>query len=364
MQKISERHLVSPFLVFYLVHSMQVGIGVLGFQRIVAKSAENDAWISIIIGGIGIHVLIWMIYKIMEKSNGDITDVHRTIFGKWIGGLLSFMLIVYFILLAITVLRTYIEVVQVWVFPEMRTWAFSLMFLFLIYYIVIGGFRTVTGIAFIGVVFPFYIILSFVFPMQYSIFENLFPIMDHSVKEILVSAKDLTLSVLGFELLLMYYPFIKDPKKSQKWAHLGNMVTIIIYLIAMIVSLTYFALEQLETHIWASITMLKIVQLPFVERVEFIAISSWLLIILPNVCIPIWAASRGAKRLFKKKQHSLLIAILILTFLVTIQFKTRTQINTFIDMTAQIGFYLIYGYIPALFAISFFYHKWKGRKLS
>lgn len=343
---------------------MQFGVGVLGFQRIVAKSAENDAWISVIIGGLGIHILIWMIYKIMEKGNGDITDVHRTIFGRWVGGFLSSLLIIYFILLAITITRTYLEVVQVWVFPGMRTWTFSLIFLFLIYYIVIGGFRTVTGIAFLGVILPFYLILSYLYPLKFSFFGNLLPIMDHSVKEMIVSAKDLTLSILGFELLLMYYPFIKNPEKSQKWAHLGNLYTVLLYLVSMIVSLAYFSLEQLQKNIWASITMLKIVQLPFVERVEYIAIATWIVIILPNVCIAIWAASRGAKRLFKKKQRNLLIGILLLCFFVIIQFKTRTQINMLNDMTAQIGFYLIYGYIPILFLISFFYNKWKVRNVS
>lgn len=86
LQKIREPFLVSHFIVFFLIHSMQLGVGVLGFQRIVAKSAEQDAWISIVIAGLGVHVLIWMIYKILDKSGGDVTDVHREIFGKWIGG--------------------------------------------------------------------------------------------------------------------------------------------------------------------------------------------------------------------------------------------------------------------------------------
>lgn len=79
---------------------MQLGVGVLGFQRIVAKSAEQDAWISIVIAGLGVHVLIWMIYKILDKSGGDVTDVHREIFGKWIGGVfyLSTHIIFHFII--------------------------------------------------------------------------------------------------------------------------------------------------------------------------------------------------------------------------------------------------------------------------
>jgi spore germination protein (amino acid permease) len=343
---------------------MQVGVGILGFQRVVAKSSGNDAWIAILIGGMGVHVLIWMIYKILDKQEGDITDVHRTIFGKWLGGAMSLILILYFILLAITVLRTYIEIIQVWVFPEFKTWVFTLFFLFLVFYIINGGFRAVAGIAFLGVVIPSYLVLGFVFPFEYSFFQNLLPIWNHSVTEILVSSKDLTLSILGFELLLIYYPYIKNPKKSQKWAHLGNSMTIVLYLLAMVVSLTYFSQEQLERHIWSTLTMLKIVELPFVERVEYISISSWILIILPNVCITVWAASRVAKRVFNKRQRSLLLFILLFMLVATSLFETRLQIDTLNNIISKTGFLLIYAYIPFLYITSTIYYKWKERKAS
>ncbi|MFD1738978.1 GerAB/ArcD/ProY family transporter [Bacillus salitolerans] len=364
MQKIRESLLISPFMVFYLVHSMQVGVGLLGFQRIVAESAENDAWISVIVGGMGVHILIWMMYKILQKGQGDITDIHRTIFGKWIGGFLSLLLVFYFILLAATVLRTYIEIIQVWVFPGFKTGVFGLVFLFLVFYIINGGFRAVAGIALLGVILPAYLILTFLFPLEYSFFENLLPVMDHSIKEILISAKSLTLSILGFELLLMYYPFIKEKEKSQKYAQLGAMFTIFIYLVAMVVCLVYFSVEQLERTIWASLTVLKIAELPFVERIEYIGIASWILVILPNVCITIWAASRGAKRIFHMRQRILLVVVLALTYLAVVIPNTREHINMLNEYTSQIGFYVIYAYIPLMFVITLIYDKMKGNQSS
>ncbi|MBM6617046.1 GerAB/ArcD/ProY family transporter [Bacillus suaedaesalsae] len=362
MKNIPETSLVSSFLVFYLVHSMQIGVGILGFQRIVAKTSGNDAWIAILVAGIGIHVLIWMIYKIFATQHGDITDVHRAIFGKWIGGALSSLIIIYCILLGITLLRTYIEIIQVWVFPEFNAMIFSVFFLALVFYIINGGFRAVTGIAFFGVVLPFYIVLAFLFPIKFSFFQNLFPILDHSIKDIAMAAKGSTLSFIGFEMLLIYYPFIKDAGKSQKWAHMGNVLTILLYLIAMIVSIGFFSQEQLERNIWATISMLKIAELPFVERIEYIAISSWILIILPNICIALWGASRVAKRVFNKRQRVFLLLFLAITALLTTYIDTRTQIDMLNNITAQIGFYFIYGYIPFLFVISIIRSKWKEKK--
>jgi spore germination protein AB len=359
---IPDRLKISPFFSFYLVQAIQIGVGILGFQRLLAKSVGNDAWISIILGGLGVHVVIWMMYKILGKQEGDITDVHRTLFGKWIGSALSIFLIIYLCLLTITILRSYIEVVQVWVFPGIRVSLFSIVILIIVFYIVNGGLRTVTGIAVLGVVLPGYLLFSLFYPLKYANFINLLPVFDHSAIELLKSSKQITLSILGFETLFFYYPFFKEAKKSQKWAHLGSASTIIIYLAVMVVSIAYFSEEQINRNIWATLTMLKIVQLPFVERIEYVAISSWLFVILPNLCLAMWSASRGVKRVFNRRQRPLLIVLLLLVYLGLCFLKTREQIDMVSNVTSEIGFYLIYGYIPFLFLFSSIFYRMKGRK--
>ncbi|WP_066056815.1 GerAB/ArcD/ProY family transporter [Robertmurraya korlensis] len=362
MTRIPERLKVSPFFAFYLVQAIQIGVGILGFQRLLTKAAGNDAWISILFAGIGVHVIIWMTYKILDKQEGDITDVHKILFGKWIGAALSLLLIMYLSLLSITILRTYIEVVQVWIFPGIRISLFSASILIIVFYVVNGGLRTVTGMAVLGVILPAYLLFSLFYPLKYSFFENLLPIFDHSILEILQSTKQVTLSILGFETLLFYYPFLKEARKSQKWAHLGSASTIFVYLAVMVVSTAYFSEEQLMRNIWATLTMLKIVELPFVERVEYVAISSWLFVILPNICLAIWAASRGLKRILNKKQRPMVVLLLIFVCVVSCTLRTREQVDMLNNYTAQIGFFLIYGYIPFLFLFSTVYYRIKGRK--
>lgn len=362
MTNIPDRLKVSPFFSFYLVQAIQIGVGILGFQRLLTKAVGNDAWISIILGGIGVHVVIWMMYKILEKQDGDITDVNRTLFGKWIGSTFSILLILYFSLLTLTIMRSYIEVVQVWMFPGIRISLFSISILIIVFYVVNGGLRTVTGMAVLGVVLPGYLLFSLFYPLKYAFFENLLPILNHSPLDIVKSSKQITLSLLGFETLLFYYPFFKEPKKSQKWAHLGAASTILIYLAVMIVSTAYFSEEQLLRNIWATLTMLKIVQLPFVERVEYVAISSWLFVIFPNLCLAMWSASRGAKRVFNLKQRPLLIILLLLVWVGSSLLKTREQIDMISNFFAQIGFYIIYGYIPFVFVFSIIFYRLKGRK--
>lgn len=340
---------ISPFLIFFVLNKMQIGIGVLGFQRIIAKSAGYDAWISIILMGIGIHIIIWMMLKMLSMAGGDFLSIHTFIFGKKISKMIGSLFILYFSLLCVAILRNYIEIIQVWMFPEMKTFWFAFVFLLLVLYIVYGGFRTVAGAAFFGVVLPLYIVVIFLFTIPFADFTNLLPVFDHSIKEILISTKSMSLTVMGFEVLLFVYPFIKSPEKSKKWAHLSILFTSILCLYLAILTFAYFPEDQLQKNIWSTLTMWKIIEMPFVERFEYIGIANWAIIILPNICIALWCASRLTKQIFSIKQRKSLPFIAVIILVGTSFLLTRNHINILLDWVGQIGFYFNFVYIPMLF---------------
>jgi spore germination protein AB len=363
-QPVPERLQISPFLVLYLIMSMQIGIGVLGYQRIIAESAGYDAWISVLGAGLSIHIIIWMIYKICGTVEGDIVTANAYVFGKKIGNLISTLFIVYLIIFALAVLRTFIEVIQVWMFPELKIFWFSLVFLLLSVYIVFGGFRTVTGIAFFCIVLPSYLLLTFSFALKFADFRNLFPVFDHSVKDLVTSAYKMSLTYIGFEIPIFFYPFIKDAPKSQKWAHLGVFLTTIIYTILAIITFSYFSEAQLAKSIWATLEMWKIVSMPFVERFEYIGIANWNLIVLPNICISLWASSMILKRAFKLRQRKGVVILAIVCLIAINFFDTRAKINFLNDWTGRIGFGVTYLYIPFLFIATKIAKKVKSKNES
>jgi uncharacterized membrane protein len=180
--------------------------------------------------------------------------------------------------------------------------------------------------------------------------------------EIMKACKKMTLNYLGFELLLIYYPFIKNREKSQKWAHLGAVFTMAIYLVSIIVSLAYYHQDQLKDVIWATLTLWKIVDLPFIERFEYIGISVWLFMVLPNVCIGVWAASRTAKRVFGLRQKKMLVFILLIILVSCIFLDNRYRIDKFNTISSEIGFYIVYLYLPLLFIWQSIAYKVRGHK--
>ncbi|WP_318533219.1 GerAB/ArcD/ProY family transporter [Bacillus methanolicus] len=352
---------MSPFLVCYVIMAMQIGIGILGYQQFIAEGAGYDAWISVLITGLSLHVILWMIYKICETVNGDIVSAHTYVFGNILGKAISSLIILYYSAYAITVLRSYVEIIQVWMFHEMSTFLFSLGIILLVIYIIFGGFRTIVGIAFFSIVIPSYLIFIFLFSLKYSNFNNLLPIFDHSLKEFAISAKNMSLSYLGFEVVLYCYPFIKEPEKSKKWAHLGVLLTTLLYTGLAVLTFAFFSEEMLRRTIWPTFQMWRVAELPFVERLEYIGIATWLLIILPNICLAIWISSRLIKRIVNLKQKISVLLIAIVCLIVSVTFQTREEIKLLDGYISKAGFWFSYVYIPLLFMSVLIAKKVKGK---
>jgi spore germination protein (amino acid permease) len=345
---IKEQYLVSGFLALFLIHGAQVGVGVLGFQRTVVKSAGYDGWISVFFAGVVVHLIIACMYILLKRANGDLITIHQQIFGKWFGNLICFFACFYFIAKATNVLRVYIEIVQVWIFDDLPTWSIALVAAAFFYYVVAGGFRSVVGLAFLGVIIPVTLVPILLLPLEFANFINMLPIFKHSFKEISLGAKDTTLSFLGIEFLLLYYPFLKNKELTQKWAQFGAGITNIAYTTIMIISLAFYSEEQLNKTIWPTLTLFKVIQLPFLERFEYIGISLWMFLIVPNSALAIWAASRCAKRVFSMNQRLALAIAVALMAVTTILLSTRKDVNLFSEWVGEIGFYTVFAYIPVL----------------
>jgi spore germination protein (amino acid permease) len=358
---IPERYQVSPFFVFFLVHANVVGVGILRFQQDIIQHAGYDAWISIILVGLSIHAIVWMMYRLLNDASFDMIHLHTLCFGKWLGRLASLLVILYLLTAAVVVFRSYLEVVKIYLFPWMQPWSISVMILLIVYYVVTGGFRTVTGICFFGVVIPLiFIIPLFIFPFEYAHFTNIMPILSHSTTELLLSSREAIFSFLGFEVLFFYYPFIREPVKSQKWAHFAILFSTILYISVAVITFVFFTEGELKRISWPTITMIKIIEVPIIQRIEFIIISLWLLVVLPNICLSLWAVSRGFKQLFNINQRATLLFLLVVMLVFSLGWDRHIHLMEITKVYSQTGMYLVYAYVPLLFLL--YQVIGKGRK--
>ncbi|MGM0902691.1 MAG: GerAB/ArcD/ProY family transporter [Bacillota bacterium] len=360
-QSIPESLKISPFMAAFVIVSMQIGIGVLGFQRLISKDAGYDAWISVIGAGLAVHIIVWIMYKICEAVDGDVITANVFVFGKIIGNSINTFLILYFIMTCLTLLSGLIEVIRTWMFLGLNQVFFASVYLILGIYIVNGGFRTVVGISLFGIVVPAYLLFSFLAPLRYGDFTNMLPILDHTPVQFLKSAYSMTLTYLGYGVLLFFYPFIKEPQKSKKWVHIGLLTVTLFYTFLTVITFAYFPLALLQKSIWATLEMWKIVKLPFIERFEYLGLANWALVVLPNVAISLWVASRIAKRVYQINQRKAVIVVAAIVLIFVLMLDSRDRINTFHDLHAKIGFILAFLYTPFLYIVLLIKKKVKAK---
>ena len=347
--KVKEQFQVSTFFTFFLIHASQTGIGILNFQYHISKYAKQDAWISLILSGVSIHLILFLIFKMLDSNHNDLVAVHQHCFGRAAGSVLSLIVLGYFWLASFTVFRTYIGVIQIWVYPTIKTWQLSIIFGVVIYYIVSSGFRVLTGFSFWGVILPSFLFLLIYFPVKHMNYIYLLPVFSHPIRDLLLSAKASTLLFLGFEWILMYYPFIKDSSKIPKWAYFGNLYSILVYLIVTIISFLYFNQDVIGQLPWATLMMVKIVHFSFLERFEYVFIFIWLLVIIPPMCISIWACTRIVKRTVSFPPKVSLVLFILLAIIASISLKNLQSVDKLSSIASTVGFVFIYIYIPFLF---------------
>ncbi|WP_071392888.1 GerAB/ArcD/ProY family transporter [Bacillus tuaregi] len=351
---VKENKMVSPYFLFFLMHSAQTGVSVLNFQSNVIRGAGHDAWLSVLAFGLVLHVVFLMMLLIMKvSSSGDILSFHRDVFGNIFGGALNIILACYLAIVSLFAIRTYIDILQIWVFDGIASWEFSLLLSLLVYYIVVGGIRVITSIAFWGVVIPTFLLLSLLYLLGFAEVSYLSPPFEHRAKDYFISAKEIAPMYFGFETVLVFFPFIKNKEKAQKRGHLGLLYTTSLYTIITIITFLFFSQGKLQHLTWPTLTMIKIIRLPFLERFEFIFIFTWLLVVMPVICTYLWSAVRCMKATIPKlKPTYILVGFLLIFHYVNSQLVEIHYSSVMEKYIGYSGLILLFCYIPFLFLIA------------
>ncbi|MFE5319451.1 GerAB/ArcD/ProY family transporter [Paenibacillus sp. NPDC056579] len=348
--KSKESYTLSPYLVFFLMYVSMVGVGVLDFQRDLSEAAGYNAWISMLLSGISIHVVLWMMCKILHDQPADLMSINCSCFGKMLGSVINFGIIVYFFLGAFVTFRGYMAIVKVWLFPDMNMLPVTILIAVLICYTVSGGLRSVAGLCFWGVVcsFLFVIPLNFL-AIPYLHPQNLLPLYERTPAEIYNGFKCMIFQYLGIETLMLYYPLVPSQAKAQKWAQGALLTATIFYLMIVLVTFMFYTQGQLSEIAWPTLHLIMILELPLFQRLEYFVISVLFIKIAANVALTIWAACRGAKQAWNMKMSVSLLAFMIGFIALQIVINEGGRSKQLIEWYSNVGYYFIYVYIPVLF---------------
>jgi spore germination protein (amino acid permease) len=361
-ETVKEALLFNAFFLMFIIVDIQTGVGIAGVQRVIYLESKHDAWISILMAGMAVHVVLWLMINTLKKYNGqDLYDIHRDLYGKWAGAFMNVLFLLYMTAVLLSIILAYSEIVQGWMFDSMPTWLISLVLVGLTVKGTLSGIRGIVGFCFFAFFLTIWLLFFLYEPLRYANWNYLQPVMEASPKELFNGALKTSFTLLGFEIIYFVYPFVKEKNKVFSYAMIGAGLTNFLVLIVTVVSIGYFSGPQLEKTIWATLSMFKIVRLPMLERFEYIAVPVWMLMIMPNLLLYMWAVTRGVKKTFGITQKKALYMVAVFLLFVSLLFKKRTDINLFIDQVGRVGLYTVFMY-PILLFFFVLLKKWNEQR--
>lgn len=290
-----------------------IAMGLLSFPNQLSAVGYSQWWIPIFFGIIANITIIPMIWLAGKYKEDNLYKIHEVLFGRYIGKTINVVVILLGCLLITATVERYLEMIQVVVLPY-RTILGPLIILMLVaIFIAKRGIKSVARFCIIA----FFLTVPMMYLLRWGLEEgkvtHLLPLFNFTGKEFLAATRDSFSSIVGYELLMFYFPYIINQKKVFKHASIGIWITISIYLIISIVSVIHFSEWQLKNILYPVLNLFKYVELSFLEKIDTIGITFWVFLILSSVSAYLWVLKEGIESLRSKKHavHLYIIAAII-----------------------------------------------------
>ncbi len=354
---------IPAFYLFFIIASIQTAIGILGLPKYIFSEANHDSWISIIIAYVYMMLIVAVLFVILKQyENSDIIGIQADIFGKWLGKLLGTIYLVYFFLSLLSVLLTYVQMIQIFIYPTLPSSLMALLLLIIIVYSVLGGIRTVVGVVFIFFFLSSWILILLYNPMTQIEVTHFQPMFQASLPDLLRGARTTTYTFVGFEILLFIYPFIEKKEKAKLPVYLGISYTTLLVLITTLISIGYYSAHDFEKMEWPVLTLFKSVSFSFLERFDYLVVMEWMMVSVTTMILLMWAITYGMKRLYTIQQKTALYMITIILLIISAIIKYDYSIDKLNGFVAQIGFWIVFVYPLILLPLILLKKKWQQRK--
>lgn len=308
---INDNDKISSFQSFVLFVSAMIGIGIMFMPADVAKDAQQNGWVVVLIGGIISFLVFYVIYKV-TMINPEVTFIELldNAYGKVGGIIFSSLYVAYFIIFSSFEARLIADTAKEFLFHLTPNEVLIITFLFTCAYIARYGIEVVARVC--EVLMPGIIVIIFVlslFVYQKLNFSNLLPIFGTPFLKLIKGIGSTIFSFLGSEVFLFFLPYVRRKDKLVKAALYGFLVTILVYELIVVFCITDFGPKELQNMIWPTLNLFRdVTVLEFViERPESIIVALWMITTYTTEIILLMTSSLIIARIFNTKEHNFFV---------------------------------------------------------
>lgn len=312
MAQIKSEHMITAKQAKFIMIGSMVGTGILSLPRVASKEVGQDGWVSIILGAIIPCIAINMINSLYEKYPGyTFYELVYHLAGKVFGSIIFIIYIAYFTFGAGTILRIFVEAITMFALARTPTVVKIVLLLIPCTYLSISGMKVIGRVE----EFIFYITLPLLlFPIPALVEHaqplNFLPAFTYKASKYFSAAFSTTFSYQGYELLLIYYPFITNKENARGETLSGLFITFLIYLYTVVDDIMIFGAILTQNYAWPTISLLSTAKVAIFERLEFLFLVAWTAVSFRPITNTYFCGGYAFSEIFNMKEYKNAIYIL------------------------------------------------------
>ncbi|MBP0723650.1 GerAB/ArcD/ProY family transporter [Bacillus sp. RG28] len=360
---IPEKSRISQGQLMFFVIQSQVGVGILSLPNKLQATAKGAGWISSIIAGLVVQVIILILWALCRRFPSDsIYSFLPKITGKFLGNLIGFAYIGYFLFSAGTVLSAFADVAGKWVLQATPRWALLLLTLLTCVYLVKENVRVIARLFVISSLTIIVMVILSLFGYANANYTYVFPIMEAGWVKIIKAANDALFPLIGYEVLLVIYPYVEGNNAGKlKAASLGSMLITLFYTFEVFTSLIIFSPGVMPSVSEPLIYMLKGFSFQIIQRIDLIFLSIWIFIVSTAIVSWLYMATSGLGRLFHRGEHKKAAPYAALIVFILAMIAQNPSITDLFDRMIRIFHYTFVIGLPLILLIfSYLFNKKEG----
>jgi spore germination protein len=349
------RPAISPIQLVLLVFGTIVGVGFLTMPRGVIEIAREDAWLTIIIAGVLSLVALWLILRAARLFPEDtLIEYNVKVFGRIAGFLINLMFGLYMLFFTLTGVRTMAEVVraQMLSLTPLETIIFAMLLTIL--YSAWDGLMPIVRINESGQPISFLLIIFFFlfayleadwFELRVPFAEGLLPVIQ--------PLPNTVYSYLGFEILLLYYPFVVIKEKSFRHAAAGIALAGSFYSFIVLGTLVTIGPDVAISQTYPVVTMAKTIEVvrQFVERAELLLLVLWLPLAYTTHLVTFYSTAFSMHRMFPAISFRWWMGLLVpAIYFLSLVPDNLIEMVEWSDYVGNAGLFFLFGYPLLLLA--------------
>lgn len=353
---------INSFQLALLLAHAQIGVGMITLAGDVHMEAKSDSWLSMIMAGLIIQVLIFLYGFIMKRfPNETFFEVLELMVGKVIGKITILMYIVYFIAVGSILLAKYAVILKSWMMPLTPNWILTITLSVLGVYAAKENLHVISRF-FILATFVIFVFLGFIiYSFKDANYTYILPVGQAGFTAIFKGAMTSANAYQGLWYLLVISPFVKASNgEIVKVSTIVNCFVTLFYLLIVLASQLFFSSRELDIITEPLFYLVKSFSFSIIERPDLLFTSLWVVLVVSSVIVLYFVTSLGLRTLFSTERRTPFVYIVALaSFIASIFIYGEYQVDYIAKMLSKIIIIFSIG-IPLFILLLSYMLKKKG----